>query len=210
MKKVIPFVIAVAILAIFTAMLVRGKEKVPAPKAVDVLIVYFSGKVNAPKLPKPDAGPVDIITQATPPKNNTKQIAEKIAAKLKQRQLKVTCVPVEKVKDPRIVLQAKVLLVGSPSYFSLPCWQVIRFIDEVLYRIYLAGGKRLSGKAVGVFSTADLKSYARACTRYLTIGLSQLRGDRLPSVAVGTGTSEQEVNQAIDKLVEEILKKVRK
>ena len=188
----------------------KEKVKPPEPKAVDVLIVYFSGMVGAPRPPKPEVGPLDTITQATPPKNNTKQIAKNIAAKLRQSQLKVTCMPVERVKDPRMVLRAKVLLVGSPSQFSLPCWQVVRFIDEVLYRIYLGKRGRLSGKAVGVFSTADLEGYARACTKYLTIGLGQLGGSRLPSVAVGLRTPEHKVSKAVDKLVEEVLKKIRK
>ena len=190
----------------------QSKPAAPSPPAVDVLIVYHSGstEVSIKEVPSVEAGPLDAVTMPTPKENNVAQLAQGIASKLREAGLTVRCVPVEQAKDPRAVLRAKVLLVGTPSYFGYPSWQVLRFVDEVLFRIYLAGGGRLSGKWVGTFSTADLKGYARSASQHLLRSMGQLRGNKLPGVALGHRSPRTEVDQAITRLVDAVRAGVKK
>jgi hypothetical protein len=125
-----------------------------APEACDVLIVWNAGSPDAPPVPVPDAGPVDGYTQATPAAGNIRQTAEALGKELEAAGLNVVVVAAEKCLDPRQITQARALVLGAPDYYGLPPWQMVRFFDETLYRLY-AARVRLEDHVVTAFATTD-------------------------------------------------------
>ncbi len=125
-------------------------------RAHDVVIVWSGGIPNAPPIPAPDVGAVDAITQSTPEVGNIKEIAGKLGKELEAAGHSVLVIAAEDCRDPRHIIQAKAVVLGSPSYFGLPPWQMVRFIDETLYRLYRARPRiRLNERVVTAFATTE-------------------------------------------------------
>jgi flavodoxin len=125
-----------------------------APPASEVVIVWCGGTPGAPSIPAPEAGAVDAVTQATPEAGNVKEIAEKLGKELEAAGHSATVIAAEQCRDPQVIMHAKALILGCPDYFGLPPWQMVRFFDETLYRLY-RGRVRLSGHVVTAFATTE-------------------------------------------------------
>ena len=168
-----------------------------APAPVDVVIVWAGGTPGAAGAPAPEVGPVDTVTQATPEVGNTKEIAEKLAEELKAAGFSVMVTPAEECRDPRLILQAKALVLGSPEYFGIPPWQMVRFVDEVLYRFYRTPA-RLSGKVVTAFASGE------HCLNTLEGILRGMRGEAVPGAVVGARGPAAERETAVKELAQRI------
>jgi len=131
-----------------------GATAAPAAPVRDVVIVWCGGTPNAPPVPAAEAGAVDAVTQATPEAGNVKEIAEKLAKELEAAGHSATVIAAEKCRDPREIIQAKALVLGCPDYLGLPPWEMVRFCDETLYRIYRTQDK-LNGHVVTAFATTE-------------------------------------------------------
>lgn len=172
-----------------------SEEAVPAH---DVVIVWCGGTPDAPPLPGPEAGAVDTVTQSTPEAGNIKEISEKLAAELKAAGHSVLVIAAEDCRDPRHILQAKALVLASPDYFGLPAWQMVRFADETLYRIYRAR-IRLTDHVVTAFATTQ------RCLDILEGVLRSTRGKAVEGAVISARrTSEEERAAAVKALAERI------
>ncbi|MCS7252786.1 MAG: flavodoxin domain-containing protein [Armatimonadota bacterium] len=99
---------------------------------------------------------------------NTKMLANEIAAgaRAKGVTVRVKCVEDCTVQDLR---EADALAVGSPTYFSNVAWQIKKFIDE---SIALYEDKVLSGKPVGIFTSAGCRRDAQQCLKMLQLAFA--------------------------------------
>ncbi len=145
---------SVVVVGLFVGYMVaqEGSAAKEAPPARDVVIVWCGGTPGAPALPPLEAGAVDAVTQSTPAEGNVKEIAQKLGKELEAAGHSVLVIAAEDCRDPRQIVQAKALVLGCPDYFGLPPWQMVRFFDETLYRIYRAR-VRLSDHVVTAFAT---------------------------------------------------------
>ncbi len=172
-----------------------AQEQVPA---CDVLIVWNAGAPDAPPLPAVEAGSVDAVTQATAEAGNIKEIAEKLGKELEAKGLSVLLIPADKCRDPRVIMGAKALVLGCPDYFGLPPWQMVRFFDETLYRIFRAQ-VRLDGHVVTAFATTD------RCLGVLQGVLGTTRGKAVAgAVITPRGTSAEDRDALVKQLAERI------
>ena len=157
-------VVSVAFVALVMGYVV-AQEAAPKPAApaapagkpagaAEVVIVWCSGVPDAPAVPGVDAGAVDVITQSTPATGNIKEVAEKLAKELEAKGHSTLVVAAQDCRDPKTILNAKALVLGCPEYFGLPPWQMVKFVDETLYRIFQSDAK-LSGKAVAAYATTE-------------------------------------------------------
>jgi hypothetical protein len=112
----------------------------PVPTA-EVVIVWAGGAPDAPPLPAPDAGAVDAVTHATDPAGNVRQMAEALGKELEATGRTVLIITADGCRDPRTIMRAKAVVLASPDYFGMPVWQMVRFIDDTLYRIWRARAK---------------------------------------------------------------------
>ncbi|MFA4029976.1 MAG: hypothetical protein GDYSWBUE_001312 [Candidatus Fervidibacterota bacterium] len=99
---------------------------------------------------------------------HTKMLANEIANGARAKG--VTAV-VKRAEDctPQELSEADALAVGSPTYFSNVAWQVKKLIDE---SIALYEGKGLSGKPVGLFTSAGCKRDAQQCLKMLQLAFA--------------------------------------
>jgi len=172
-----------------------AEEQVPVR---DVVIVWCAGTPDAPPLPAPEAGPVDAVTQATAEAGNIKQIAEKLGKELEAKGLSVLVIPAEKCRDPRVIMRSRALVLGCPAYFSLPPWQMVRFFDETLYRIYRAR-VQLTDHVVTAFATTE------SCLDVLQNVLRSTRGNAVDgAVITPRRTSEEERDARVKELADRI------
>jgi len=171
------------------------EEEIPVR---DVVIVWCAGVPDAPPLPAPEAGSVDAVTQATAEAGNIKEIAEKLGKELEAKGLSVLLIPAEKCRDPRVVMRARALVLGCPDYFGLPPWQMVRFFDETLYRIFRAR-VRLTDHVVTGFATTE------HCLGVLQGVLRSTRGKAVDgAIITPRRTSEEDRDAAVRQLAERI------
>jgi hypothetical protein len=178
-----------------------AREEVPAaqaPPECDVLIVWCGGVPDAPPLPGPEAGAVDAVTQATAGSGNIRQTAEALGKELEAAGRSVTILSAEDCRDPRFIIRAKALVLGCPDYFGLPPWQMVRFIDETLFRLYRARVS-LNDHVVTSFATT-----AR-CQGVLRGIVQSTRGKAVDgAVVTPRGTSEADRQATVKELAERI------
>jgi len=149
-------------------------------------------------LPPPEAGAVDALTQATPGAGNVKEIAEKLGKELEAAGHTVRVIAAGECRDPRDIIQAKALVLGCPDYFGLPPWQMVRFFDETLYRLYHAR-VGLGDHVVTGFATTE------RCLGILEGVLGSTRGKAVKgAVITPRGTSEADREASVKQLAQRI------
>lgn len=168
--------------------------------AHDVVIVWCGGIPDAPPMPAPDAGAVDAVTQSTPKIGNIQEAAEKLGKELEAAGHSVLVITAEDCRDPRHIIQAKAVVLGCPDYFSLPPWQMVRFFDETLYRLYRARPRiRLNERVVTAFATTD------RCLAILERILGSPGGKAVEGAVISArGTSAADREASIKQLAERI------
>ena len=103
-----------------------------------------------------------------------------------------------KHRDVHDELHAKALVLASPDYFGLPAWQMVRFADETLYRIYRAR-IRLSDHVVTAFATTQ------RCLGVLEGVLRSTRGKAVEGAVISArGTSAEDRDASVKALAERI------
>jgi flavodoxin len=170
----------------------------PASGAAEVVIVWCSGSPDAPALPGVDAGAVDVVTQATAAAGNIKEVAEKLAKELEAKGHSTLVISVQDCKDPKPIMNAKALVLGSPDYLGMPPWQMVKFLDETYYRIFRSEAK-LTGKAVAAYATTD------RIQKTLADMMGRVGGKAVEGAVIGRRGSAEERDAAIKALAERIV-----
>lgn len=178
-----------------------GAPAAPAAKpagAAEVVIVWCSGSPDAPELPGVEAGPADVVTQATPATGNIKEVAEKLAKELEAKGHSTLVIAVQDCRDPKPIMNAKALVLGSPDYLGLPPWQMVKFLDETYFRIFRSEAK-LTGKVVAAYATTDRIQKTLADMLGGRVG-----GKAVDGAVIGRRTSAEDREAAIKGLAERI------
>lgn len=195
-RLVVAVVVGVAVTALWLGSM-RAQE---APPAHDVVIVWCGGIPDAPPLPGPEAGAVDTVTQSTPGVGNIKEVAGKLAKELEAAGHSVLVIAAEDCRDPRVIVNAKALVLGCPDYFGLPPWQMVRFADETLYRLFRAR-IRLTEHVVTSFATTG------RVLEILQRVVGSTRGKAVDGAVISArrNTSPEERDAAVKQLAERIV-----
>jgi flavodoxin len=170
----------------------------PASGAAEVVIVWCSGSPDAPALPGVDAGAVDVVAQATPATGNIKEVAQQLAKELEAKGHSALVISVQDCKDPKPIMNAKALVLGSPDYLGMPPWQMVKFLDETYYRIFRSEAK-LTGKAVAAYATTD------RIQKTLADMMGRVGGKAVEGAVIGRRASAEERDAAIKALAERIV-----
>jgi len=90
-------------------------------------------------------------------------------------------------------------VLGCPDYFGLPPWQMVRFFDETLYRLY-RGRVWLTDRVVTAFATTD------RCLGILQGVLRSIRGKAVDGAVISPRrTSAQHRDEAVKALARRIV-----
>lgn len=171
--------------------------------APDVLLVYSSGTPFI-TISKMNPESFDAVSCPTPAEENMKTVANKLAVLLRSHKLIVRIAESQEIKHPGEVLDARMVIIGSPSYFGNVSWPIKKFLDEIFGKIYASGSERLNGKRIAAFSMAEIEPSARHTLDTIKRAVGDCRGTFGPSVIVLTQHSEQEVTKRINEFAEKI------
>jgi len=119
---------------------------------------------------------------------NTKKMAEVIAESAKEEGIDVTLQTVEKI-NPDDFLHYEGIIIGSPTYYGTPAYQVKKLIDESVKK-----HGRLDGKVGGAFSSSanigggnesTILSIIEAWLIHGMVVVGDPKGDHYGPVAIG-------------------------
>ena len=169
----------------------------------DVLIIYTSGKPHG-MISEMDAEDADAVTCPTPRKENMRTVASELGKVLRSRNLSVRITRAEGIQNRNEILDAQIVVLGSPSYFGNMSWQMKKLIDEKFGAIYASGKKRLGRKKIAVFSMAEVESSARETIRTVGKAIRDCRGVMGPSLTVLTKHKDEEITSRIEEFAGKI------
>lgn len=170
----------------------------------DVLLIYSSGTPSI-TISKMSPESSDAVTCPTPEKENMKTVSEKLGTELRSKKLTVRVAESHEIKHPDEILQARMVIIGSPSYFGNVSWPIKKFFDELFGKIYASGSERLDGKRIAAFSMAEIEPSARHTLETIQRAVSDCRGTFGPTMIVLTEHSEQDIIERVTEFAEQIL-----
>ena len=185
LRTTIPAAIA---LILCTALPAAGQTASQA-KGPDVLIIYATGDVLS------SVGKSDALTTPTPAKENMKTLSEKLSASLTGKKLTVRLASVSEKIPPEDILASRMVIMGSPSYWSNVSWQMKKYIDEQFTRFYFIKGRMNKHKA-GAFSMAASEPSATRTIEVLKELIVENDGSFGPTMTVlAKNTPEETANR---------------
>lgn len=197
-KECIPCIMAVSALAlILCAALEAAGQAGSQAKGPDVLIIYATGDVP------PSTGKSDALTTPTPAKGNMKTLSEKLSASLTGKKLTVRLASVSERIPPKDILASRMVIMGSPSYWSNVSWQMKKYIDEQFTPFYSIKGRMNKTKA-GAFSMAASETSANRTIEVLKELIVENNGSFGPTMVVAGKVTPEETAVKIAAFADQI------
>jgi len=172
---------------------------------LDILIIYSTGNPydwnsveDIAKGIKTEIKDIDAITTPTPLTENCGTIARKLASSLSEKKLIVRAAETMEIKHCNEILQARMVVVGSPAYFGNVSWQIKKLFDEQFHKIYLFENGRLSKKRIAAFSMAEVNGSARSALQAIRSVVIDCKGRFGPTMIFLTKHSKMEINNRIE------------
>ena len=186
-KGYITHTIAAAALALIICAALRADGQAGTQTGEpDVLIIFATGNV-------PQSGAKeDAVTTPTPAGENMKTLSEKLSAALTARKLTVRLASVSGKITPEDILASRIVIMGSPSYWSNVSWQMKKYIDEQFTPFYSMKGRMNKHKA-GAFSMAAVEPSADKTIEVLKELIVENDGTFGPSMTVAGRITPEEV-----------------
>lgn len=192
-------------------MMASSKAEEQVKMVPDILIIYSSGTPfnwelikNRTNRSDKDTQELDAITTPTPLVENCKSIAEKLAGALRDRQIIVGVKEVVEIKQRSEILNARMVILGSPAYFGNVSWKMKKLFDEQFHKIYLLEEGRLAKRRVAAFSMAEIEPSANAALRAIKAVVSDCRGRFGPTKVFLTKHSGKEVKKRIKEFADQL------
>lgn len=172
---------------------------------LDILIIYSTGNPydwnsleDIAKGIETDLKDIDAITTPTPLTVNCGNIARELAASLSEKNLIVRVAETMEIKHRDEILQARMVVVGSPAYFGNVSWQIKKLFDEQFHKIYLLEKGRLSKKRIAAFSMAEVNGSARSALQAIRSVVIDCKGRFGPTTIFLTKHSKTEINNRVE------------
>jgi flavorubredoxin len=166
------------------------------PNGTDVIILYSSG-VPFKTIGQVKANEVDAVTCPTPKHLNCKTVAELLGRVLREKNVEVKVASISEAVGNEDIINARLVVLGSPSRFWNVSWEMKRFLDEQFGRIYVADKKALRGKKVAAFAMAEIEGSANETLNALGRAVTDCGGTFGPTMIVLTRYSEKEIEKGV-------------
>jgi flavorubredoxin len=178
---------------------VNGKEI----NQSDILIIYSSGtpfKTISEVKPKE----IDTVTSPTPKLWNCKMIAERLTFVLRSKGFAVRLAEASEIKHYDEIFRARLVVIGSPAYFSNVSWQIKRLLDQQFSKIYVIKKERLAKKRIAAFSMAEWDGSANAALKAIKEVVSDGKGLFGPTMNFITNHHRKEMEKRINRFAKEL------
>jgi len=135
-----------------------GHARIPA---CPVLVIYSSGEPYK-TISEISAAEADAVSSATPKSWNCRIAAEKIGEAFRGMGYPVRVAPVDSIRDCREIVGCGIVVFGMPARFWNVGWEMKRFIDVHIGKIYIAAKPEFRKCAIGGFAMAEIPASAEA------------------------------------------------
>jgi flavorubredoxin len=172
---------------------------------LDVLIIYSSGtpfKTVSDMKPKE----VDAVTSPTPVNWNCKKIAENLGTALGSRKCTVRIANVTEIKHRNEILDARLVVLGTPARFWNVSWEMKKLLDEQFGKIYVMEKNKLGKKRIAAFAMAEIKGSAEDALEAIERMVGDCNGRFGPTAIFLTEHSRSEVEERIEKFADVLAK----
>lgn len=169
----------------------------------NVLIVYSSGSPVQDIYDRRNYE-VDGVSSPTPRSVSCELVAKKVGAKLRSVRMEVRVAEAKEIERYEEILNADVLVIGSPAHFSNVSWEMKRLFDEQFHKIYMLRKEKLGKKKVAAFATAEIEFSANAALKAIKAVVQDCRGDFGPTLVILLDHSESEIDQKVQAFVRKI------
>jgi flavodoxin len=174
----------------------------------DVLIIYSSGFPYA-SISEIDTLAIDDLSTPTPKLINCETIAQKLFSLLNEKELKVEIMEASEVNHWKEILEPKVVILGTPTYFYNVSWEMKKLMDEKFGQIYIYHkGDKIKPKFY-MFTMAEIESSAVQTIAKIKQVLDDCRLDKGDELILLTKYSVKDVEWRISKFTDEIHEQIK-
>jgi hypothetical protein len=164
-----------------------------AAAAPDVLIVYDAGPVYKTVAPAAD----DVVAGASAAVVNCRTAAERLGAEFEARKLTVRLAAVADIHDRRELLEARLLVLGSPVRFSNVSWEMKKLFDEQFYRIYMTARPEFARRRIAAFAVGEVEPAARGALEVMRAAVHDCGGTLEQTLVLLSGAGRVEAARDI-------------
>jgi flavodoxin len=194
------------LLAVFLTLpvAVAAQDAQPAVEPIvmkdSTLLVYSSGEPFMTITDIKDPGLLDAISSPTPRERNTAQVAMMIRDCLARSGANIRMVKAEELdkEDWRSVIAYRTVILGSPARHWNVSWEMKRFIDLIMGRIYVHPD-RAANTQFALFTTAEIHDSAEDCLEMMAKVVRDCKAPVVARLNTHHQQSQEEFQAAVDK-----------
>ncbi len=194
----------------FSVPVIQAEEE--QAKSPDVLLIYSSGTPldyysNGPlfeKIRQRSHREVDVVTTATPFKENCKTIAKELASVLRNKRLVVRVAKATDIKHRNEILRARLVIIGTPSCFGNVSWELKKLFDEQFSQIGALEKRGFAKRRIAAFAMAEILPSANAALKAIKTAVTDCQGRFGPTMTFLVKHSKKEVRQRINRFANEL------
>jgi hypothetical protein len=179
-----------------------SEKRIDAP---DILIIFSSG-TPFKTISQIKPSDLDSISMATPKEINCRIIAEKLAKILSVKCSIVKVVEANEINGLGLILQARMIVIGSPGYFSNVSWEIKRVLDREFGRIYVMAQEEIIKLRVAAYGMAEGEYSAKGAIKAIEAAVKDCKGDFGPTEIFVTNEKEKLIEERIMRFAEKIQK----
>jgi flavodoxin len=199
--KRLPLLASLALIAAAVSVLaLAAGEPAAAP---DVLIIHAAGtpfEAFANLTPEN----VDAVSCPTPVALNCKTLAEQAAEALRAKGLAVRIAETADITHRRQLLEPRLVVLASPTYFGTCSWRMHRLIQEPLWQVFALGGEKLDGKRFAFMATARNEGNGKGCIEAMQGAVKSCNATPGPAMGVAIDAAPDKVKERIAKFADEV------
>jgi flavodoxin len=186
-------------LAVSVLALSAGEPAAPC----DVLIIHAAGTPfeGAAKITPEN---VDAVSCPTPVAFNCKTLAEEAAEALRAKGLTVRVAEAAEIARRQQFLEARVVVLASPTYFGTCSWKMHKLIQEPLWQFFALGGKKLDGKKFAFLATARNEGNWKGCIEAMQGAVKSCNASLGPAAGVPLSATPEQAKERAGKFAEEV------
>lgn len=171
---------------------------------IDVLIIYSSGS-PFDTITDIDEDKVDAVTTPTPAHMNCERISKELFEQLHADSINVVLKKALDIEDRQEILNARVVVIGSPAYFWNVSWQIKKLIDEKFAELYILRSQKKRYMNFAVFTMAEIKSSADQAMQKLVQAIKDCKGEVGPKQIFLAKYSLKKVKKQVKQFADEII-----
>jgi hypothetical protein len=199
------FYIILSLFLILSSILIQVESQ--SYTQTDILIIYSSGHPYA-SISDIENPEVDDLTTPTPVKINCATIAKRLNYLLVEKGLNSRIIKVSDINHWKEILEAKAVILGSPTYFWNMSWEMKKLMDEKFGQIYIYRKEKSDFPQFHLFTLAEIEPSANQTLEKMRQVLNDCGLEIGQQMILLTSYKVKDVDWRMVKYIDEIYKRL--